>query len=155
MRLVFAFSLCLFALFAAFETGFEPSGAFVSPQNARVLAFDAKKASTLDDVKDFAVELPHTDGQLTVAVIYAGGGAPKQMLTNSKDFLSAVGAIYAGPAAWRFRVDIDTNGAVQIIDCEERDSSDFLCDGRGITQVAQSSPVGKRSALATGLTPIN
>lgn len=140
MRLIFAFCLGIFSLIAAFGTGFEPRGAFVGPDRTRVMAFDAGPSSSLDEIEDLALDLPHTEGQLTVAVIYPGGGAPEDQLSDAKDFLAAVGSIYAGPAAWRYRVDIDTNGAIQITDCDNSPDTGMICSGRGDTQMAQSRP---------------
>ena len=155
MRLVFAFFLGIFFMVAALGSGFEPRGKFVGPDLERVMAFDAGAHSTWDEIEDLALRLPHTEGQMTVAVIYPGGGAPTKQLSDAKDFIAAVGTIYAGPAAWRYRVDIDTNGAIQITDCESAGESGMLCSGRGETRMAQSLPGTPAMAQAAAHRPFN
>lgn len=87
-------------------------GYFKSPDGNRVLAYVARADMTPEEARARLARVPHTEGQLTRAVIYTSPGRdPGHRLTSAPDYLTAATMLDEPPfSRWDWSVMIDARG---------------------------------------------
>ncbi|MEM7721730.1 MAG: hypothetical protein AAF376_05100 [Pseudomonadota bacterium] len=111
-----AIAIPLAYVFLAGDPSPAREGYFKGDANNRVMAFQAVPGMTPDEAHAYLARVMHTEGRLTMAVIFDGTSAPGDTLTLAPDYFTAATILDTPPYdEWRWGVVIGPDGATETL----------------------------------------